>query len=426
MIASANARALLLRNELQKGWFVLYVTLTYDNEHLPVVFYNDNKIYRCPNGKDLVLVDEVAEPLTLYPCDPVRFPFVDCTGVIYYRDFQNFIKRFRRKLSYHGYGNFKYFICCEYGTLHHRPHAHILFFFEPKYIDRRIEDYLVECWKMCDKDVLRKGIETADAGVSAYLAAYVNSNSKHYSLAQHPIFKQKTRRSASSDYGCTFKDKEEIKRLVRFGLFDGGFDDGHRPFEYFDQNRLGRFSACFVSQRVFYTYFRKCYGFSKLSPNALCLRLRRIYQFCTWIKPWREDKPFHYSIDDSFHQADFNFYRGYLCYLDLMGYDDTERTFEFYLWLYPRMIALYQSQVQRRWMMNYEIQTPNNYFLDAYNTEFRSIGSSSWYDGLLVEFEVKDFGPFSADTQHELASYKLDYGKRLLPKHRNSLYNINF
>ena len=426
LIASANARSLLLANELGKGWMTLFLTLTYDNAHIPVVFYGDNKIYRCPDGRHLEYVDEVDEPLMLTPREPFKYPYIDCTGVIYYKDFQNFIKRLRRKLYYHGKGNFKYFICCEYGTVHHRPHAHVLLFFAPGCFYNGITEYILESWKMCDKTVFRNGIKVADGRVSSYLASYVNCNCKHYKLAQHPIFKQKTRRSAYYGYGCKMEDQEEIKRVVRDRLFDRGFDDGHKPFEYIDRSKVDRFSTCFVSERVFSTYFRKCYGFSNLSSDALCIRLRNIYQFCTWIKPWRGEKPFSYSIDDYFHQADFNWYRGYLCTMDLLGLADCYANLEYYLWLYPRMIALYESQVLRRYMKNYEVQTKNNYFLDAYNTEYRNLGSSSWYDGLLVDFEVKNVAPYSADTLRDLNYYKMEYGKRLIPKHRNSLYNINF
>lgn len=112
--------------------------------------------------------------------------------------------------------------------------------------------------------------------------------------------------------------------------------------------------------------------------------------------------------------------------MDLLGLADCYANLEYYLWLYPRMIALYESQVLRRYMKNYEVQTKNNYFLDAYNTEYRNLGSSSWYDGLLVDFEVKNVAPYSADTLRDLNYYKMEYGKRLIPKHRNSLYNINF
>lgn len=426
LIASANAKSLLLANELSKGWITLFVTLTYDNEHIPVVFYGDNKIYRSPNGTDLELVEEMEDILDLYPREPYKYPFVDCTGVIYYKDFQDFFKRLRRKLEYNGKGNFKYFICCEYGTVHKRPHAHCLLFFKPRDFYSGVTDYIIESWKMCSEAVLREGIKVADGRVSSYLAAYVNSNSKHYPLAQHPLFRQKTRRSAYLDYGCSFEDKKEIKRVIKSGLFDRSFNDDSRPFEYIDYSKFGRFSTCFVSERVFSTYFRKCYGFSTLSINALCLRLRNIYKFCSCIKSRINELPFSYCIDGYFHQADFNWFRGYLAFLDLMNMNDSTSTLNYYLWLYPRMIALYESQVLRRYMLNYEHQTPNNYFLDAFNTEYRKIGSSDWYSGLLLEYDVKYVAPFSSDTSRKLYEYKIEYGKRLIPKHRNSIYNVNF
>lgn len=89
---------------LDKGGYVLYLTLTYDNEHLP----------RLSNYID-----------------------VDTYGVFDFscfchEHFRLFLKRLRRSLDYHcGNSQFKYFLTSEYGCderFTHRPHYHIMFF----------------------------------------------------------------------------------------------------------------------------------------------------------------------------------------------------------------------------------------------------------------------------------------------------------
>lgn len=99
----ANYRAewtFRLNSEFLNCNFGLFVTLTYDDEHLPV--------------------DGVCK-----------------------RDVQLFLKRLRKEL---GNGSFRYFITAEYGDRTSRPHYHGLFFFSIKR-DVKIYDQIVLCWK---------------------------------------------------------------------------------------------------------------------------------------------------------------------------------------------------------------------------------------------------------------------------------------
>lgn len=432
-IASANAKALLLANELSKGYLPVFVTLTYDNEHLPVVFYGDNKIVRIGNNDNFEILQEFDDCFYFSPREPYKFPYVDCTGVIYYRDIQNFLKRLRIRLvrygRKHGFEQdvtIRFFAVCEYGTIHKRPHAHLLLFFRREYFGKYIEECIIDSWKMCNKTVLREGIKVADGRLSSYLAAYVNSNSNHYSLAVDKIFGQKTHRSACLDYGCSKEDKEEIKRVINTGIFEYSPNDVNRPFEYVDKTKLDCFSTCFVSQRVFYTYFRKPYGFSNLSFNSFYLRARSIYYFSTRIKGRLDDLPFSYCLDEYFHQADFNFFRGYRCYLALLDKIDNDFEFEEYIFVFWRMVHLYNAMLLRRYMLSYEIKSKEDYFLDSYNTECRNVGSSVFFSNLLSDFEVTHFDIYSKETYRELKMYKFNYGKRLIPKHLSSMYNPNF
>lgn len=83
------------------GGFVLFDTLTYSDEHLPTI----SKLL--PTSLDFACFSS--------------------------RDLQLFLKRLRRKNVYRS--SVRYFICSEYGELHHRPHYHVLFFVKSSSID---------------------------------------------------------------------------------------------------------------------------------------------------------------------------------------------------------------------------------------------------------------------------------------------------
>lgn len=416
-IAVANNKTLLLLNELKKNWMSLFITLTYDNKHLPVVFDGDNKVVRY-DGNSIEVLAEFDGSFDFTPVKPLNYPVDGVTGVIYYRDFQLFINRFRQ--NYFRYAksriHCRFFTVCEYGTKRKRPHFHVILFIRREQFGQYIADLIVKSWKMCDSSVLRQGFEYADSAVSSYLAAYVNCNSRYYKLADSKFFKQKARRSAYSDYGITAKDKEELKRVIRHRLYNYNPSDDYRPFEYFDGTKIDRFSTCFISKRVFSTYFSKPFGFSGLSFNAFSIRTRIIYRI------FHEFGGFS-SLEK---QSDKSFLRGYFRFLHLIGWSDHHSHFIHYVWLFWRMYALYQSSVLRNYMLTYEKKSKEDYFLDAYNTEYSGIGSLNFYSNLFDSYDVRHYRPYSFSTAVDLFKYKLDYGKRLIPKHRSNLYNLNF
>lgn len=84
-----------------------YITLTYDNEHLP-------------------LRSKAAEAATP---EPARFNEAGCCPTLVVSHVQLFVKRLRRHLEYHKLaGKIRYFAVGEYGSKCGRPHYHILVF----------------------------------------------------------------------------------------------------------------------------------------------------------------------------------------------------------------------------------------------------------------------------------------------------------
>lgn len=110
----AECRASYFNSVLQRGIvesltsYVYFVTLTYDNEHLPVI--------NLPNGKDV------------YYCD--------------YSDLQNLFKRFRRHEVLDR--QFRYVAALEYGDTYSRPHFHLLIYVSKLVDDSPSTPYIIE------------------------------------------------------------------------------------------------------------------------------------------------------------------------------------------------------------------------------------------------------------------------------------------
>lgn len=419
LIADANNKALMLRTEMQKNWYMLFVTLTYDNDNLPIVFYGDNKIRRFNHG-NLDVIDILPKIIDLEPHEPFNHPCLDCTGVLYYRDFQLFNKRLRIRLNRNGIKSPKFFVLCEYGSARKRPHFHVLYFFQRPIDFERFTQFVIKSWRLCNETSIREGIKFVNPGLSTYLASYVNGNVNRYRFASEKYFKQKTHRSAYLDYGCNQEDKEVLREAVNSGIF--GFDDTKtlRPFERFDVSEKGDVSVRLLSKRVLDTYFSKPYGFSSLSPHAFGVRCRIIRKFIDGCIT--QDKP-------QLKSADLSFYRGYKRFLNLMDWIDHESHFDVYITIFLRVHSLYNSVLLYRYMQTFEHKTPKQYFNDAYNSISLGFNSREYWKSLLNDFGFvgSDLPHVLSDvTIHQIHDYIFDYKMKLLPKHYNNLYNFNF
>ncbi len=120
----------------QKGQGCSFVTLTYDDNHLPIV--------KGPDGK---------ERITLYK-----------------KDVQNFIKNMRRQKEYYkDTTDFKYIYCGEYGTKStERSHYHIIFL---GLSTAQIQKYTKKLWKYGIAD-----IGTLGAGGIRYVTDYMQKS----------------------------------------------------------------------------------------------------------------------------------------------------------------------------------------------------------------------------------------------------------
>lgn len=159
---------------LPRGWLTYFVTLTYDNLHLPYVRYDDlvngQAIIRRGSGE--MLEDKSSYMTKWYQSIDIsdyknsayiikkgsgkkyKMP-CDAVGVLYIRDFQLFFKRLNKNLSKkYGYSQFRFFVSYEYGENTFRPHCHILL--SSPLSSETLKTAIVESWSYCDFRSLQK------------------------------------------------------------------------------------------------------------------------------------------------------------------------------------------------------------------------------------------------------------------------------
>lgn len=124
-----------------------------------------------------------------------------------YVDVQNYIKRLRKHLNRYTNEKISFYAVGEYGPVRFRPHFHLLLFFNSK----EIADVLREChsksWKLGRSDIQR-----SNGGCSSYVASYVNSLASAPSLYRScRSFKPRSRASLGFfEKGETFDEGEDV------------------------------------------------------------------------------------------------------------------------------------------------------------------------------------------------------------------------
>lgn len=124
-----------------------------------------------------------------------------------YVDVQNYIKRLRRHLDKYTNEKISFYAVGEYGPVHFRPHFHLLLFFNSKEIADVIRECHSKSWKLGRSDIQR-----SNGGCSSYVASYVNSLASAPSLYRScRSFKPRSRASLGFfEKGETFDEGEDV------------------------------------------------------------------------------------------------------------------------------------------------------------------------------------------------------------------------
>lgn len=199
--------------ECKQHKYSLFVTLTYDNEHLPLFkhlcddyfvsnkpFSFDGRNYHYPSFAFKNLLDADGNS---FECDPydLQPTNLDVCGFAYASkyDMQKFLKRLRIRLSRSQEQNpfykatsknklwinktikdlpdyekkIRYFFASEYGPTTLRPHYHGIIWTDNEQVARWLERNISTCWSMCDTS--RVDVQYVSGSAPQYVAKYCNS-----------------------------------------------------------------------------------------------------------------------------------------------------------------------------------------------------------------------------------------------------------
>lgn len=151
--------------------------------------------------------------------DNSAYPVAEKYGVdnlipfLNYVDVQNYIKRLRKhlRLALGSYETLHFYAVGEYGPVHFRPHYHILLFTNSKEVSEVLRQCHDKSWKLGRSD-----FQVARGGASSYVASYVNSLSSAPLLYRScRAFKPRQRASLGFfEKGEVFEEGEDVYHAI--------------------------------------------------------------------------------------------------------------------------------------------------------------------------------------------------------------------
>lgn len=193
--------------ELQKNSkTVIFFTLTYNDEHLPLIdfsTYSSSHVYSIVNcvaseytladvynytETDIQMLSAGSQTITGSSYGPYRI------AVLQKKHAQLFLKKFRhyveRKTDYTSrYGSlsdtFKYYLIGEYGSATRRPHYHGIFYFANDVPLELVQDAIGQAWRKGRYDV-----QVVETSAASYCASYLNTVGANPAYLEDKNFRQ--------------------------------------------------------------------------------------------------------------------------------------------------------------------------------------------------------------------------------------------
>lgn len=301
------------------GKYGLFITLTYDGDSIPVVFYGGRgsvNLYRGYHGDSFIASIPVDH---YYTSDDFRRPIervinskafptlAPCQAVLFKPDLQKFMKRLRRSVDYH----FKdlnihdkklfYFAVGEYGPSSLRPHYHVLLWSNNADVLHYVQQNIFSCWPYCDSKSLI--VEPCDKSTSSYLSGYVCASSSLPFLLQERRFCQFHVGSKKDGFTLPYEMPLSVTAALASGI---------TSFSTVDKS--GSTKEFKLSKADFLSYFPQPTGYNSLSSrDKYSLFLRYSFRFCKEESSAYQD--FNQRlVSDSFSYTDYLFYRSVLFY----------------------------------------------------------------------------------------------------------------
>lgn len=276
-------RTQLLDDAMSRFKFRYFVTLTYDNEHLPLARLSDGVLYH-PNDCDYNGVVYSAALSDYQDCnDFISQQLVKFGGlpVLSHRDITNFKKRLRKyvhqlcTLNQKVYEYLFIYACGEYGPTTFRPHYHLLFGTNSEYIGSILKSCVYKAWtfsrKTSSRDIL--GLigqidfqRIVTDGCSGYVARYLNCTTHLPTVLSQSNFRPFAQKPSLRRFCYNFPDSALQEIFFRADI----------KVNYVSPVN-GLLSYIPLPVNVESRLFPKCVGFSCLDFGGLCA----LYSFAT-------------------------------------------------------------------------------------------------------------------------------------------------
>lgn len=446
LVKAANKKAQELSVTLRHYKYKYFITLTYDNDHVPYIYEDmDGFIFRGQgdNTEQIDSFDSLIDWSVNYR-KLTNHCYEKAIGVLYYYDLQCFLKRFRKYINKH-YGRllWKYFAVGEYGTNYARPHFHIVIMSDELLFDE-CQSACFACWcyhdwhrfwKADEKGYyVNEGCKPVTESCAGYISSYINCNSRNVPISLYKPFLQKTVRSKNIAFGLDAQVLEEYKKdVVR--LSSNMVQEGNRRFFYrwLSNEHDKSVSLKLLPSRYIYTFFHRFKGFSEMDFGTKLSCATNIVGICAKAERYGirlNDIDFvDRSPSGIIHRRydlksdDLSFYRSYKRFCIWFGY----YCISDYLILMDKVINCYKSNLLYEQMKEYEVLGKQQYLLSLIDTEVEHP------EKRLFKLRIKGVNKclLRGDSvvcpplvRDRLNSYVYTYKKRLLPKHLNDLNNI--
>lgn len=371
-----------INDECKSHEWNFFVTLTYDNKHLPmyIAFPSEDGVYFEAYRDGKVMLDENGIPLPELDFDlndswfpePHHNPYMPGFGFCYKRDIQLFFKRLRIDIARNenkiiSEQKIRYFVASEYGPATFRPHYHLIINCDNEELARIMPRLIFENWSMCSPE--RCDVQLVSGAAPEYVAKYVNSFASLPKVLRTQLTKPFHMASKRPAYGafkineekildCFVNSAFEVPRLdpktceVSFVLFpnkvlsryfrkysgygEGNIDYELRLFEKYEKgnyvkaidHRTGRYVECQLRGNE---YLDDCYSF-KYKDYLWYKNVKRLLN-TSFSYPHRNDCGFidYYFKDVKFTLGDIfinmrRMYSDYSLYLLNSAYRSQELT----------------------------------------------------------------------------------------------------
>lgn len=277
----AARRASRIRNNCSFGLVPLFITLTFTNDYVPYLTYQEldsvsnffgvhrSKVHRYYRDRSIVKdapysIQDVYIEDDFKDTSGIRHlkHLSDKFGVCLYEDVKKFFKRLRINYvrEFDRRPIFSYYACTEYGGKSQRPHAHILLFV-PISEEQAYRSIILKSWPYADSFRTARYIEVA-RNAASYVASYVNCGSSFPKLLKTRSFRQK--HSYSKGFGTVLDcfSLASILDKVNKGTLS-------YRCKSVDQYGNERFLDLPIPQYVLNRYFPIFKGYSRLAPSEV-------------------------------------------------------------------------------------------------------------------------------------------------------------